>query len=332
MNDEYPIYRIVDGKHVRIPVRDPKHRYSLTGLGDETIHLEFTDEQEKQRDEEEAAWEAERPQREAEQKRQQEEAESFRASLQYEVRVVAFLDVLGWGDAVARSVNDAELTRAMGVAVNSIRVQGQAFDWGKEHGMGEWPGDPRISQFSDSIVLSMRADNNTAIHLPRSLFSLVRQLMEHGFLVRGGITTGQLIHRGSMTYGPALVRAYQLESKIAVHPRIILDQPLAQTFGQGMKYINKDRSLIGQEKTWRQDVDGWSYYDYLQPFMSIPGIEHTAEYVTATLRKPRQVIVDGLKKYRTDIKVLDKYRWAARYFNNVLSEYPQCNLERINTP
>lgn len=41
---------------------------------------------------------------------------------------------------------------------------------------------------------------------------------------------GLLIDRGSMVYGPGLVRAYELEDKLARMPRIILDESLAEAW------------------------------------------------------------------------------------------------------
>jgi hypothetical protein len=45
-----------------------------------------------------------------------------------------------------------------------------------------------------------------------------------GFYIRGGLTVGSLIHiRNKIVFGPALNRAYELESRYANFPRIILD-------------------------------------------------------------------------------------------------------------
>ncbi len=52
-----------------------------------------------------------------------------------------------------------------------------------------------------------------------------------GFLLRGGITVGQIIHDDECVFGPGLNRAYELESKIATYPRFVLDAELLTQFG-----------------------------------------------------------------------------------------------------
>ncbi len=328
MSENRPVYRYVNGELVRVPgdVRDPKRRYAAFALG----HREFTDEEERQRDEEEAKWEAERPQREAEAKRQQEEAEKFRASLQYENRVVAFLDVLGWKNVIAQSCFDSELTCKLGIALKTIQGHVQMNEWTSQNvGDGCWPCDPQITHFSDCILLSVLADGNAAHELPFYLHGIVSNLLSLGFMVRGGIAAGLLIHRGSMAYGPALIRAYELESEYADVARIILDKPIAEAWGQGMSVQNKNGSLIGYQKTWRQELDGWRFYDFLQPFTNMPGIKVQGNDVDRSLAPVRAFIMAGLEDHKENVRVLAKYQWAAQYFNDILGEYPQSSLQII---
>jgi hypothetical protein len=48
-----------------------------------------------------------------------------------------------------------------------------------------------------------------------------------GYTIRGAVTSGKLFHEGSIIiFGPALVRAYELERHMAVYPRIIIDPRL----------------------------------------------------------------------------------------------------------
>ncbi len=48
-------------------------------------------------------------------------------------------------------------------------------------------------------------------------------LIEKGILFRGGLTIGNIIHNENGTvFGQALIDAYQLETKSAKYPRIVL--------------------------------------------------------------------------------------------------------------
>ena len=47
-----------------------------------------------------------------------------------------------------------------------------------------------------------------------------------GFIVRGAITLGKLIHTNKYLVGPAMIHAYELESKVAKYPRVLVDAKL----------------------------------------------------------------------------------------------------------
>lgn len=52
----HPIFRIINGEKVKIAERDPNRRYSAVN-GPEGLHyVEFTEEEEKRKDQEEADW------------------------------------------------------------------------------------------------------------------------------------------------------------------------------------------------------------------------------------------------------------------------------------
>jgi len=48
--------------------------------------------------------------------------------------------------------------------------------------------------------------------------------MTKGFFLRGGISTGSYFADDNMIFSKGLVNAYQLESKKAIYPRVIIDK------------------------------------------------------------------------------------------------------------
>ena len=62
------------------------------------------------------------------------------------------------------------------------------------------------------------------------------RLISNDILCRGAVTYGKLIHTKEMIFGPALVQAYETESKAALYPRIILSEDLINMAGS---YYNK---------------------------------------------------------------------------------------------
>ena len=326
-----PVYMLIDGERVRKPgdVQDPKRRYRAivncqTG---ESYFQEFTEEEESQADDQTAQWEAEKPIREAEEKQRALDAEKFRESLVYEDRIVAFLDILGWKEAIKKSRTDSELTKHLGISVNNIAVFSDFLENSRQMiGYDKFMNGLQLTQFSDSILISIRADKDCQRNLLWCLGPIVSQLLNLGLFLRGGIAYGKLIHRGAIAYGPALITAIELEQS-AVYPRIVLDQALATTWKQGESYYDGEK-LLFCDKSWRKDRDGYSFYDFLQPFMA--GHFRDNQHFRLFFENVRPKITNNLDEFRGIPKVLMKYAWLASYFNDVLDEYPDISVEKIH--
>lgn len=177
-------------------------------------------------------------------RRQRKKAAQFRESLKYEQRIAAFLDVLGWGGAIKQSIKDPMLTQQLGIALDVARTRAQIHEQLKQHAGNSvdsvFPEDPQITHFSDCILVSVAATEFARMYIESELATIVSKLLQLGFLVRGAIVQGALIHKGSLAYGPALVQAYVLESEIARVPRIILDPALAKQW-MPIPYVDKDK-------------------------------------------------------------------------------------------
>lgn len=155
----------------------------------------------------------------------------------YEDRLVAFVDLLGFSNKVANSGRGEDLSEIFGV-INDYSSE----NWLRSLFSGFSRGDKQplqgkdyiqlhdrypilVTQFSDSFVFSARlADEHACRYFPFLLGGLIEKSLEYGFLVRGGVAAGQLIHHSNgPLFGPAFLKAYELESKMAVYGRIIFD-------------------------------------------------------------------------------------------------------------
>ena len=229
LSGEYPIYKRGCGTLVRLAVRNAGRRYSLTSnlQTGETYYLEYTDQEEAQADLQKAEWEAGEPKREIEARRQADEARKFEEALQYQDRVVAFLDILGWKNAVLSEGN--HVVKMLGKTL--AQLQGVTSHFNSLRKLlpedQKWPGDPVMTQFSDCLVFSAESNSHGREAVQNALFILTSNLIQFGFLLRGGITRGPVFHDSGLVYGPALIEAYELESKEASAPRVILSKELS---------------------------------------------------------------------------------------------------------
>jgi hypothetical protein len=51
------------------------------------------------------------------------------------------------------------------------------------------------------------------------------ELVREAVLLRSGLTIGNVFVDNAITFGPALIRAFELENDVAVSPRVIVDLP-----------------------------------------------------------------------------------------------------------
>jgi hypothetical protein len=131
----------------------------------------------------------------------------------YEPRLILFLDILGFREIVADTAKNPDALRSLLAAIDVISEFSDDPDEGKQ-----------VSQFSDSIVVSYALTKQSAVfHLVNDVALTIIQLAARGFLLRGAITAGPLIHTERYLVGPAMVRAYEMESKEAVYPRVLID-------------------------------------------------------------------------------------------------------------
>lgn len=138
----------------------------------------------------------------------------------YERRVVIFYDVLGWRSHIAWAGADPEkigdLRRLILQHSRTMRLRTHL--------------EVRVSTFSDNVVITQEVSKKTWMLIAQmALFQVASAI--HGFLLRGGITIGSVVHDDEAVFGPGLNRAYELESQIAKFPRFVLDPTCIAEFG-----------------------------------------------------------------------------------------------------
>lgn len=213
----------------------------------------------------------------------------------YEDRLVAFVDVLGWSYAVRRSGTDAqglawfaELLQGMEQQAAGSRQFSSTFP--EDIPLPGTVRDFQATQFSDCLVLSVPFDAPYAMSsMEQWLGQLCIIAAQNGFLLRGGLVRGPLLHKERVVLGPAMLDAYDLERCVAVYPRIIADASIFQE--------------AFPSPSWIKDADGQLFFDYLRAFGVIRNLY-------------KRVICEGLIN-ATDARVIEKYVWARDYFESL---------------
>lgn len=258
----------------------------------------------------------------------------------YKNKFIAFIDILGFGALVEKSGEVPELAESISEALLSMNpnlLQESMYGSINEEKI---PKDQleevkatiakmnenmskmhpvAISYFSDSLVLSADIDNVIA---SQSILELLAKLSiklwdEYSLLVRGGITLGKLVHKDNgPLFGPAMNRAYFLESKKAEAPRIIFDEHCINAFRK-IKSFSIFESLIESDEKY-------SYISLPACFRYITTCSTLAYSKTKQLQAVEIAQSETLSKIQKIISadppkpVKDKYVWLEAEMRRIL--------------
>lgn len=241
----------------------------------------------------------------------------------YEERVVIFLDILGWKAFIKASEENQQFIKEMGNTLYNIHFIINDMVPALCHHLTKI----EITHFSDSIVISLLCNEHTETQMA-SILQLIYSTLTFsgGLFLRGGITKGKIFHRGSAVFGPALVRAYELESKdiFGKWPRILLDPD--KFLNPSPKSWEEDSGNNGIDNIWRKDDDQRYFFDFLIPQKNIEAVPYALDCL---FERYRELLIHGWNGSTGNISKLLKYGWLIRYFNSILEEYPHSTILAI---
>lgn len=232
----------------------------------------------------------------------------------YAERIVAFIDILGFRALVRQLSGDSSRHTKIKQALTEIRSY-------KKLSVQKYTDQSKleVSVFSDSIAISGSSDD--IFDVIWSAIYLQCRLLALGILVRGGISRGQTVHTADILYGEGMLNAYDLESKVAIYPRIILDPKLLD-----------DIEPLHRAIFLTQDTDGLWFID---PFSL--GV-HSCD-VDALLEDGYNTSVESLESLRSiidhelsqlsDVNHLAKWQWLKSQYGRAIIEYTKLGKPRF---
>lgn len=154
----------------------------------------------------------------------------------YQEHIICFVDLLGFSEASYDNETTKHQILNLLTSLASFRGDFGINTSPEEHGHSTTIR-PAISTFSDHIIMSYPTKNLKEHHidnmmtmsfLQKRIGIIANKAIPEGFLLRGGITIGNLYHNQGVVFGEGLIDAYNLESKIAFYPRIIIAEKLGR--------------------------------------------------------------------------------------------------------
>ncbi|MGE8052875.1 hypothetical protein ACQKOD_02725 [Bacillus mycoides] len=227
----------------------------------------------------------------------------------YERKILVFFDVLGFKELVLNKFIDEpdkieEILTTM-------------------HLLSTGPYSSKLIVFSDSVINILdpkphfeEYKQNFSDYLNvilSNIASIQMNMMNlYGILIRGSIVLGNIMYneKKSLLFGPALIQAYELESKHSIYPRFIIESEIINLIKDDLNWLDISR-----------DVDGHYYID---PFKWMVKLEAEKGKLDAFKQKIENEIKTISKKNNPNLAVLSKYHW----FLSKIIEREQCNLQK----
>jgi hypothetical protein len=239
------------------------------------------------------------------------------AHVRYSIALVTYIDILGFKDLIATRSAGA-ISRIIGVFKKTLRPARYKTK------LRALPDDEYVN-FSDLIVIATPLEKARVApglqlfsQLMRLVFAQSALLADEGIPIRGAITIGQVAKSWRQLYGPAVVRAYELERDRAKYPRIVIDDMIFKALhGIPHAWHNDERT----DKRYlrditRRDEDGVLFVDYLS---GLNGEFNDPAVYPNFLHKHRAFIDNNLKTFAHCPKIRRKYQWLDRYHTATLT-------------
>jgi hypothetical protein len=113
-----------------------------------------------------------------------------------------------------------------------------------------------------------------------------------------------------VVFGPGLIKAYSLERRYAVYPRVVVHQDLAEeAHNDVVTFYGGDFAESPQGTYLATASDGVCFLNYL-------GAVELLGPQAENLERHRGAIADGLDENRARLAAFQKYMWAAHYHNH----------------
>lgn len=250
------------------------------------------------------------------------EPDSVTTTHDYATRVVAFVDILGFGDEVGRADKEPERRAAIIDVLRQVR---------RFAAPGDTDTDLRAQNFSDSLIVSSVNTPDGFWHLALSLDALAWNLLNLDMLARGAITIGGIHHDDEIVFGMGVNEAYLLESKTARYPRIIFSRTALKAVND---WAARDEiAHTYQQSRMRRGEDGVWHLNILtelgcysrQPMGPGGAIDHWQQQG----EQMRDLLQAKLDRMVDQPEVYAKIEWFARYWNQEVATSPGAHATRI---
>jgi hypothetical protein len=233
----------------------------------------------------------------------------------FEQRAVGFLDVLGFKELIDGVENDpTKFGRlvALRTVVNAhVRWDNDTLDVAVPQSI-----QPRHLFVSDSIIISSRLEegryDGLAAVTVKSI-EIAHKLFELGFLLRGAISVGPVLHEERNIFGSGYMKAYQTEMSV--------DQPRIVFAKEAQDHIKSARTK--GSPIWDAPVAGQYEGIDLVETLNPTYLRGTKMHgrIEGAFSQYRAHIHLNLEKLGLGLRSRSKWEWMAGFFNRAIEKF-----------
>ncbi len=230
--------------------------------------------------------------------------------------LLAFVDALGFSREMQKA--DPKIIKEYFRLIDHVKKS-----WKKRDGKGELL---KVTTIGDSVILGMESDGEvyegSLIGADENFLARLYNLAFAVAELQAGLAYINIWTRGAITYdfvhfepgrivGPAFHRAYYLESKVALYPRVILDGGITKAAG-----MSTSQELV-------ERIDGNVLYDFemhgssnvrlrrdVPTFVNFSAVAPAVTDPVSWVVRCAEFLSDRLKQ---NVEHFVKYRWLADY-------------------
>ena len=227
----------------------------------------------------------------------------------YEKKILVFFDVLGFKDMVQRKYKDKpekikEILNMMHV-LSSPSYTSELIIF-SDSVINILEIKPKYNEHGQTFADYLNVIFNNIATIQVNMFGL------YGVLIRGSIVIGDIYYEreNNLLFGPALVDAYELESKYSIYPRFLI----------GKSIVDEISDAEWLDVT--EDVDGHYYIDVFKWLVKLE-----AEKQHLVTLKSKIVEEINMLGDKPNLGVLSKYNW----FLNKIKDREKQDLRKNRT-
>jgi hypothetical protein len=143
----------------------------------------------------------------------------------YEERILAYIDIIGFSAAINKTIKENKEVDTE--TENILNVLHDINELNKNTSSVTTITSKVVSHFSDCVAVSyLKEEKSGVFNILKDILFLSCEILRKGYLFRGAITCGNLFHTKEKIFGPAMTTAVDMEKKLAIYPRIILDEEI----------------------------------------------------------------------------------------------------------